>query len=148
MQTLAELGCLPAVTIGPEESLDAALARLLQSAATELFVIAADDRLLGIVPDYELLKAKLSGSWSELTVAQVMSHRLLCFTPETTVAAVLRAFREGQHSRAAVVESGRLVGQITRTVLLQTLAHSRPSPVPVAPPKFLQAPGMTARQPA
>ncbi len=141
MQTLAQLGCEPAVTIRPADSLDVALDRLLESEATELYVTDDVGRLLGIVPDYELLKAQLSGPWSELTAGQLMSNRLLCFTPETLFADVLRVFRESQHSRAAIIEDGRLIGRITRRAVLRALCQNPPSPSAIAPPKFLQAVG-------
>lgn len=148
MQTLAQFGCDPAVTIRGNESLDAALAQLLDSEATELFITDDDDRLLGIVPDHELLKARLSGQWLDLTAGQLMSNRLLCFTPETPLADALRAFREGQHTRAAILQNGRLIGRITRTTLLRTLCQPQSTPSTVAPPKFLQTCSAMSRSPA
>jgi CBS-domain-containing membrane protein len=121
MQTLAELEVDPVVTAFPEESAQAALERLLLAETTEIYVIDADNRLLGIVPDYSLLKAWLNGSWCESTVGQIMSHHVLCFTPQTSAAEAVKSFREGQHSRAALVQEGKLIGQMTRTTLLRSL---------------------------
>ncbi len=141
MHTLAELDRTTAITVAPDDSAETALERLLDEDVTELFVVDADRHLLGIVPDYELLKARLNGTWQDTTARQVMSHRVLCFTAETTVAEALRSFREGQHSRAALIEDGRLSGQITRTTLLRSLSGS-PAVKPlasIAAPKFLQS---------
>lgn len=148
MQTLAQLDYDPAVTIRQDASLEAALARLLESNTTELFVTDVDDHLLGIVPDYELLKARLAGDWSEGTVGQLMSHRLLCFTLETPLAEALRAFRESQHSRAAILQGSRLIGQLTRRTLLRALSPAQTTNSTIAPPKFLNAYSASTRSPA
>lgn len=139
MQTLADLDYTLAVTVAPEDSATFALERLLEEGATEVYVVGDDQRLLGIVPDYELLKARLNGTWTELTVEQVMSRRMLCFTADTTVAEALRSFREGQHSRAAIVDDGRLCGQVTRTDLLRAYCEQNSEPKTIAAPKFLHA---------
>lgn len=139
MQTLADLDYTLAVTVASEDSAAFALERLLEEGATEVYVVGDDQRLLGIVPDYELLKARLNGVWTELTVEQLMSHRVLCFTPDTTVAEALKAFREGQHSRAAIVEDGRLCGQVTRTDLLRAFCDRDDATRPIAAPKFLHS---------
>lgn len=139
MQTLADLDYTPVVTVALDDSAATAVERLIDQEATELYVVDDDDRLLGIVPDYELLKARLNGSWTELTVEQVMSRRVLCFTTETTVAEAMKSFREGQHSRAALIADGRLCGQITRTTLLRTCCATDPGSKPIAAPKFLHS---------
>lgn len=141
MLTVAEIGFYRPVTIGRDDTLDAALWRLLDSDSTELYVTDDDGRLLGILPDYELLKARLSGSWDEMTAGQLSSCRIVCFAPETECSVVLKVFREGLHSRAAILQNGRLIGQITRTAILQWLSSTpTEDSSPVASPKFLQAP--------
>lgn len=137
MQTLADLDYTLTVTVAPDDSAATALEKLLEADATEVYVIDDERRLVGIVPDYELLKAHLNGGWTELTVDQMMSHRVLCFTAQTTVAEAAKSFREGQHSRAAILDHGRLCGQITRTDLLRAFCP-RSEPKPFAAPKFLQ----------
>lgn len=139
MRTLADVDCAPVVTVAAEAPLAAALDVLLAARAAEVYVVDADRRLLGIVPDYELLKARLNGTWTDQTVEQVMSRQVLSFTADTPVDAVLKAFREGQHSRAAITDHGRLIGQITRTDLLRAYCLQDRTAKPVAAPKFLHA---------
>jgi CBS domain-containing protein len=142
MLTVAEIGFEQPVTIGPDDDLDTALERLLASDSTELYVTDEDGRLLGILPDFELLKARLTGSWAGMTAGQLSSLRVVCFAPETEYPVVLKAFREGLHSRAAIVQNGCLVGQITRTSILRWLTAMAVEPAtPVASPKFLQTTG-------
>ena len=140
MQTVAEIGFEQPVTISPEATLDTALRQLLFNQSAELYVTDEDGRLLGVIPDYALLKARLAGDWSETTAGQLCSSRVVCFTPDTACSALLKTFREGQHTRAAILHDGRLVGTITRTAILQWLiASSEEAPPPVASPKFLQS---------
>jgi acetoin utilization protein AcuB len=129
MPTLAELCTDPPAAIRPDARLDAALELLVARETTELYVVDDDGRLLGVVPDYELLKVRLSGDWAELAVGQLASPALLCFAAQTPFGEALRAFREGRHSRAAVVDGGRLIGQVTRTSLLRYIRDEhRPTP--------------------
>lgn len=137
MPTLADLPFVVPVTIGPDADLAAAVELLVARNAMELYVVDAEQQVLGIVPDYELLKARLNGSAAELRIRQVLSPRVLCFSLETDVADVLRIFREGQHSRAALVDGNRLVGQVTRTMLLRNLIDADCLALPR--PKFLQS---------
>jgi CBS domain-containing protein len=135
MQTIAEFDLEPVVTVLPNDSAAIALERLVTSQATELYVVDAERRLLGIVPDYELLKARLHGSWTEMSVERMMSHRVVCFEMDTRIADAMKLFREGQHSRAAVVQNAKLVGQITRAALLRSLVADNIQTPPR--PKFL-----------
>jgi len=135
MQTLADVQLEPVVTASPHDTTGEALERVVSSRATELYVVDSDQSLLGIVPDYELLKVRLHGGVTETTVERIMSHRVICFESDARVGDALKLFREGQHSRAAVVQGGKLVGQITRTTLLRNLVSGNPSSPPR--PKFL-----------
>lgn len=137
MPTLAELEFETAVTVGPDETAATALERMLEAETTEVYVVDTEQRLQGIVPDYELLKARLNGSWDGLTVQNIMSHRVLCFTTETSVTETLKTFREGQHSRAALLRDGQVIGQITRTTLLRSLCGEKTSVTPR--PMFLRS---------
>ncbi len=57
--TVADL-MTTAVTISPQATLTAALKLLISSKAQELYVVGPRKKLLGILPDYELLKAQLA----------------------------------------------------------------------------------------
>ena len=59
--TVAELMCETPVTLGPECTTDEALEAFFEYETPELYVVDKSGRLLGVLPDYELLKAQLSG---------------------------------------------------------------------------------------
>lgn len=122
--------------------------------ASALYAVSADGQLMGILPDYELLKRRLSGDRRQQRVADVMSPvpvSVRCGTPLSEVAIHMR---NGCHQRIPVVSNGRLVGEVTRRGLLHHLrtcpdnvfgdlvagvaASDRSPGVPVASPKFLR----------
>lgn len=134
MQTVGELPLDNVVMINGSTTLQTALAELLATDATELYVTDEVKTLIGIVPDYELLRARLSGTADETPVERIMSSHVLCYTTETPVETALADFRNGFRTRAAVLENGRLIGQITRSGVLRAICKSKSSHVPR--PKF------------
>jgi CBS domain-containing protein len=126
-------------TLGPHEPALEALALLSATGSTEACVVAADDRFLGIVTDFELLKAALNGSLRDLQVEQLMHRRPMTLSADQTLADAARLFRDGSLSRAPVLREGRLVGIVRRQDVLCWLA-SEAGAITLAvvqPPRFL-----------
>ena len=109
------------LTIRQNASLGEALATLLREEAGEIYVVDQSSRLLGVLPDYELLKAKLTGVPSSEPVETLMSRHLATVSPSTQAAEIAPIFRYGKHRQLAVVEEGCLVGQISRRDILRLL---------------------------
>jgi CBS domain-containing protein len=131
--------------------------RLVTLGASELYVIAADGQLAGILPDYDILKHRLAGDQRPRCVSDVMSpvdFRVTCSTPLSELAVRMRA---SCHRRIPVTANGRLIGEVTRRDLLRFLHAAGPdgcdTPAAAAtadvatqnaapgPPKFLRAAG-------
>lgn len=102
-------------------SLEDAERMLLSSGVDELFVVDERGWLCGVVPDYELLKTRMTPSHDSGTVESIMSRRFLVIGPETPLSVAGRYLREHVHRRLAVVEERRLIGQITRRSVLKWL---------------------------
>lgn len=120
--TVADLMCETPVTIGPEYSTEDALDAFYEYEVTELYVVDRSRKLLGVLPDYELLKAELSGDARGARVDQLMSRSIPVVTPESDAADVARLFRAGHCSRLPVLKNGRLIGVITRSDVLRLMA--------------------------
>ena len=119
------------VRVSPECSADEALNILDRHEATELYVTDKLGRLLGVLPDYEVVKTQLSGEAREATVEQLMSRGVPVFQPESDAAEVARLFRDARFGRLPVVSAGRLVGVITRADIVRLMAVLRRIDAPV-----------------
>lgn len=130
------------VRVSPECSADEALNILDRHEATELYVTDKLGRLLGVLPDYEVVKTQLSGEAREATVEQLMSRGIPVFKPESDAAEVARLFRDARFGRLPVVSAGRLVGVITRGDIVRLMAVLRriDSPVKTAAAPRVKAP--------
>lgn len=95
---------------------------LLDQAVSQIYVTDADDRLLGVVSDFELLKFSLLQGEKAQPVKQLMSRRVPVLTPDMSFESVMSLFRESCCSLMAVMEDGRLAGELSRRDVLRTLA--------------------------
>lgn len=154
---LSSTGAVIPVTASVED----AEQRIDTLGASDLYAVSADGELLGILPDYELLKRRLAGDHRRQTVADVMSPVRVSIRCGTPLADVAIHMRNGCHRRIPVVSNGRLVGEVTRCNLLRFLrsrkagddcvfnadngaAHCT-SGAPIATPRFLRTAGHAAR---
>jgi CBS domain-containing protein len=130
-------------TVAPDETAQEALALLSATGAPEACVIADDGRFLGLVTDYELLKAALNGSLAELQVHELMHRRPQTLSAEQTLADAARLFRDGGLSRVPILSDGRVVGLVRRGDVLKWIAKQTPASATsaVPAPRFLTTSG-------
>jgi CBS domain-containing protein len=158
--TAAEVLTPTGAIVPATASVDDAERRLLTLGASELYVLGSDGQLAGVLPDYDLLKRRLTGDSRPLSVAEMMSRidiRASCATPLSELALHMR---QSCRARIPVVANGRLIGEVTRTSILRKLRTpdtvdaavapepaegTETRPVPPAGPKFLRT-GSTAAQ--
>ena len=120
--TVAELMSDLPITIGPNCTADQALDAIYEYETPELYVVDKSGRFLGILPDYELLKAELNGEAVQANVEKLMSRIVPTVSPDTDAAEVARSFRESKCSRFPVVKAGKLVGIVTRADVIRVMA--------------------------
>ncbi len=94
---------------------------LISHGVDELFIVDERGLLCGVVPDYELLKRRLTPCTEQKTVEAIMSRRFLVIGADSPLTVAGRYLREHVHRRLAVVEERRLVGQLTRRAALRWL---------------------------
>lgn len=137
--------------IRQDATLDEALDIILREGVQDLYVVDENGRLTGILPDYELLKAQLTGVAGSGHVESLMTRLVKSFSPEMEIGEAARLFRDCRYTRVAVVRDGRLIGQISRGDVLRSLVQNRgegqEKPVPQGSggaatthrPRFLEA---------
>lgn len=118
--TVRDLMSLP-VSVSVDRSMEHTLEKMLDEGVGEIYVTGTDGRLKGLVPDYEILKAMVNKDDLALTVQKAMNVNFLTVNPADSIETLISIFRNGSYQRVAVVENGRLVGQIHRRDVLRTL---------------------------
>lgn len=98
---------------------------MLRWNATEAYVVDRGGKLVGIVPDYEFLKAELGDVCTSAPITTLLSTKLEAVDADADIATVLPKFRESWCGRIAVVEEGRLIGRLTRAEVTRLVVHLR-----------------------
>lgn len=90
----------------------------------ELFVTDEEGFVVGVIPDYALVKLHLTDAEPPHGLETVMSRRFLVISPDSPLSVAARYLREHLHHRLAVVENRQLIGVLTRTRVLEYLAST------------------------
>jgi len=118
--------------------LRSAAAELIHTGLGALPVVDADDRLLGMLSERELMRHLLTTEVlsrggtrhpapsvpDKKTVRDVMTRQVLCVAPEQPVAEVAALMSNKDVERVPVVRQGRLVGFLTRGDIVRKLIGS------------------------
>lgn len=111
-------------TIPCNTSLEEAERILVAERLTELFVTDEEGFVVGVIPDYTLVKLHLTDADPPHGLETVMSRRFLVIGPDSPLSVAARYLREHLHHRLAVVENRQLIGVLTRTRVLEYLAST------------------------
>jgi CBS domain-containing protein len=113
------------VTFSPEMPIAEAVASLVRNKYTGAPVVDASGRLIGMLSEKDCLRvavhANAAGAAAAL-VGDYMSTDVQSISPEATLLEAAERFVGAEFKRLPVVESGRLVGQISRIDVLRALA--------------------------
>lgn len=113
-------------------SMNDALAVLLREGVGQIYVTAADGQLLGAATDYDLLKYQMNPLMDDEPVENAACRNIAAVSPDMPVMEIAPLFREGRHRRMAVVEDGRLLGEIGRRDVMRLLLALRETDLKVA----------------
>ncbi|QDT64133.1 CBS domain-containing protein [Calycomorphotria hydatis] len=92
---------------------------LLEAQASEIFVTDDEGRLLGVAPDYELLRWTLLERDAETPVDQVLTMHIEHVSAGDPLPKVIPLFRESRFATMPIVQAGRLVGVLKRNDVLR-----------------------------
>lgn len=104
----------PPITIVGEATVEEALSILAEKKQRHLPVVDADENLVGIVSEKDLLRAK-----GEDAIENVMTQDVITVTEYTALEDAARIMADHKISSLPVMRDGRLVGIITETDLFQ-----------------------------
>jgi CBS domain-containing protein len=142
--TVRDVALRAPVAIAATTSIREGEQRLISGLASELYVIDEDERLLGVVPDYEILKYRLLGGAGDDPISELATPVRVWLAPTASLQSGSLLLREHVHTSIPIVEQGRLIGQLCRINLLRILAEqpqaageSSPAAAVIPPPRFL-----------
>ena len=119
--TVRDLMTSQPLTVRELVTVEEATRKLLERAVSEVYVVDEDGRLLGTVSDFALLKARMIQADSQEPVTRFMSRNMVLLNPGMRLEEVAGYFRESCYPRLAVVEGGRVVGQLSRRDILRAM---------------------------
>jgi CBS domain-containing protein len=103
------------ITIEPHATLEAAVAVLAQHRIGALVVLGADQRVIGILSERDIVRslAELGAAALSTPLAQVMTRRVVTCGEAETVAGIMERMTNGKFRHVPVVEQEQLVGIVS-----------------------------------
>jgi CBS domain-containing protein len=103
------------VAIEPGATLKSAVALLAQRRIGAILVLGADNRIVGILSERDIVRAMAEGGAAafDQPVSQSMTRKVSTCTETETIASLMERMTEGKFRHLPVVDQGRLVGIVS-----------------------------------
>jgi len=121
IRTAADIMSRNVVTATKDLVLTQVIELLLEHNVSCLPVVDDEGTLLGVITEYDLINFALSGEADRTTVGESMSTNLMTFAPDDDLETIVNTCVTRRLHRAPVVESGKLVGIISRRDILREM---------------------------
>jgi CBS domain-containing protein len=107
---LADAMTVRVVSVGPEDRVQVAIARMLEENVGAA-VVCEEQRLVGIFTERDVLRLAGDGTqFGELKVGEVMTRQVVTLTPDVDVADAARLMHEKKIRHVPVVQDGNVLG--------------------------------------
>jgi CBS domain-containing protein len=107
---LADAMTVRVVSVGPEDKVQVAIARMLEENVGAA-VVCDEHRLVGIFTERDVLRLAGEGTqFGELKVVDVMTRQVVTLTPDVDVADAARLMHEKKIRHVPVVQDGNVLG--------------------------------------
>ena len=115
VKTILSLKGSQVTTIEPHATLEAAVALLAKHRIGALVVLGADQRLIGILSERDIVRALAELGASALTtpLAQVMTRKVVTCSQSDTVGVLMERMTTGKFRHLPVVEQDQVIGVIS-----------------------------------
>jgi|SRR5580704_6499850 CBS-domain-containing membrane protein len=124
------------IAVPSETTIDEVLETLVTEGVPSVYVTTRENRLAGIVTDYEVLKHQVLGGDRTQTAETLMNRNVATVRPEESALAVCPQFRDGRLARMAVIDGeGHLIGNLARRdimrmmLTIERMTHELPAPI-------------------
>jgi CBS domain-containing protein len=111
---LSTKGC-QVTTIEPTATLESGIRILAERGIGALVVLGADDRVIGILSERDIVRALAERGAGALTesLARIMTRKVSTCTQSETVNSIMKQMTEGKVRHVPVIEEERLVGIVS-----------------------------------
>jgi len=111
------------VTVRPEESVQVAIARMLEAEAGSV-AVCEQGRLVGIFTERDVLRLAGEGTaFGDLRVGDVMTTNIFTLQPEDDVLGAARLMQEKRIRHVPVIQDGNVLGIVGIREVLRTLVE-------------------------
>ncbi len=108
--------------VSPQATIDEVLNTLVTEGLASVYVTTAENRLAGVVTDYDVLKHQVLGGDPTAKAENLMSRSVPTVLPSENAVALCPRFRDGSFARMAVIDQdGHLVGNVSRRELMRMM---------------------------
>lgn len=118
---VAEIMTRVVVTVQPDMSLTDAIKVMLKNNVSAVPVVDAQQDLIGIITEYDIMNFAFSGHAAETTVAEVMIHDVVTFTPDTDIETLVNFCAQRRMHRVPIIEGRKVVGMVSRRDILREI---------------------------
>jgi CBS domain-containing protein len=123
MARIADVMRLRVVSVSPDETVQLAIARMLEENVGSV-AVCEGDRLVGIFTERDVLRlAGDGGSLADMRVADVMTRSLVTISPDDDVVAAAHLMGERRIRHLPVVQDGLVLGLLGIRDVLRTLVE-------------------------
>ena len=109
------------VAVKPDMRLTEAIKVMLKNNVSAVPVVDAQQDLIGIITEYDIMNFAFSGHAAETTVAEVMIRDVVTFTPDTDTETLVNFSAKRRMHRMPVVEGRKDVGMVSRRDILREI---------------------------
>jgi len=115
VKTILSLKGSHVITIEPHATLEAAAAVLAKHRIGALVVLGADQRVIGILSERDIVRAlaELGAGALTTSLAQVMTRKVVTCSEAESVAGIMERMTTGKFRHVPVLEQDRLVGIVS-----------------------------------
>lgn len=121
MKKASEIMTQVVVTVKPDMRLTEAIKVMLKNNVSAVPVVDAQQDLVGIITEYDIMNFAFSGHAAETTVAEVMIRDVVTFTPDTDTETLVNFCAKRRMHRVPIVEGQKVVGMVSRRDILREI---------------------------
>lgn len=107
------------ITIGPDATLVDTIKLLVAKEISGMPVVDADEKVIGIISEKDILNFIFSGNIRNTKVMEAMTKKVVSFSSDTDIDKISLAISENKFRRVPIIDSGKLVGIISRRDIIR-----------------------------